>query len=149
MRNHVIDFDQSRGGFWTVNEDCILNRNKAPEYSAWPSFRNNCYISIISIYQSNQYPFSRGMIGSCNSRYPRLSVDFEAEVKRQQARVLKLEKKFTLYCFFENKEVFLVNTKTTIPLGVGAQRQIYIHLPSGGQLLNIEYLTYRLYSRRS
>ena len=38
-------------------------------------------ISKISIYQSNRYPFSQALIGSRNLRYPRLLVDFEAEVK--------------------------------------------------------------------
>ena len=42
-----------------------------------------------------------------------------------EAHVLKIEKRFTLYCFFEKKKVhfypiILVNTKTTISLSVGA-----------------------------
>ena len=36
---------------------------------------------IFSIYQSSRYPFSLALIGSRNSRYPKLLVDFEAEVK--------------------------------------------------------------------
>ena len=38
-------------------------------------------IMHFSIYQSNRYPFLRALIGSHNSRYPRLLVDFEMEVK--------------------------------------------------------------------
>ena len=54
--------------------------------------------------------------------------DFELILRRksklQEARVLKIEKRFILYCFFENEvnfyTIILVNTKTTISLGVGA-----------------------------
>ena len=42
-------------------------------------------ISGINIYQSNRYPFSRALIGSRNSRYPRLLVDFEPEDKMKHA----------------------------------------------------------------
>ena len=38
-------------------------------------------IPYVSIYQSNQYLFSRALIGSHNSQYPRLLVNFEEEVK--------------------------------------------------------------------
>ena len=44
--------------------------------------------------------------------------------------MLKIEKKFTLHCFFENKMQFyliiLVNTKTTIPLRVPLVVDIYL-----------------------
>ena len=67
--------------------------------------------------------------------------------------MLKIEKRFTLYCFFENKvhfyPIIVVNTKTTIPSGlVPSARYIprpltsryittTIHLPFGGLLLII------------
>ena len=54
----------------------------------------------------------------------RLLVDFAAEVKLTGSARVKIEKRFTLSCFFENKvhyyPINLVNTKTTIPLRVGA-----------------------------
>ena len=82
------------------------------------------------------------MIGSHNLRYPRLLVEFEAEIKMTGSALAKNRKKFTLYCYFENKVHFypniLVNTKTTISLWVGAwctfaSRYISttIHLPFG------------------
>ena len=46
-------------------------------YYAWYSL----LLFIFSIYQNNRYPFLRALIGSRNVRYPRLLVDFEAEVK--------------------------------------------------------------------
>ena len=36
---------------------------------------------MLSFYQSNRYRFSRALTGSCSSRYPRILVDFAAEVK--------------------------------------------------------------------
>ena len=38
-------------------------------------------IKHFSIYQSDRYPFQCTLVGSCNSRYSKLLVDFEAEVK--------------------------------------------------------------------
>ena len=53
-------------------------------------------------------------------------IDFEAEVKMTGSVRAKNRKRFTLYYFFENKVHFyfiiLVNTKTSIPLRVGAYR---------------------------
>ena len=46
-----------------------------------------------SIYQSNRYPFSRALIGSHNTRYPRQIVDFEAEVKMARSASSKNKKK--------------------------------------------------------
>ena len=50
-------------------------------FNTSPRHHQFLWISHFSIYQSNRYQFSRAMIGSRNSRYPRLLVDFEAEVK--------------------------------------------------------------------
>ena len=74
----------------------------------------------MSIYQSNRYPIWRALIGSFNSRL----VDFEADVKMTGSARAKIEKSFTLYCFFEKKvhfnPIILVNSKTTTPLRVNA-----------------------------
>ena len=84
----------------------------------------NSNIAVISIYQSYQYPFSRALIGSLNSRCPRLLVDFEAEVKMIGRGRAKNRKGFTLYCFFKNEvhfaPIILINTKTI-------RGSVYIH----------------------
>ena len=50
------------------------------------------------IYQSNRYPFSHALIGSHNSRYPRLLVNIEAEAKMTgTARVKCIVPKQTKY----------------------------------------------------
>ena len=73
------------------------------------SFSNLTPLIFISIYHSNRYPFSRALIGSRNSRYPRLLVDFEVEVKITGSARAKNRKKKGLHCivFFLKQRAFL------------------------------------------
>ena len=54
---------------------------------------------MVSIYQSNQYTFSQALIGSRNLQYPRLLVDFEAEVKMTGSARAKIEIKVYIVLF--------------------------------------------------
>ena len=66
-------------------------------------------IDSLSIYQDNRYPFSRALIGSRNSRYPRLLVDFEAEVKMTGSARAKNGKKVYIVLFLWKQSAFLSN----------------------------------------
>ena len=72
------------------------------------------------------------MIGSRNSRYPRLLVDFEAEVKMTGSARAKNRKKFTLYFFLYEVHfysIILEITKTTNLIRKGGG--------GGGEKINI------------
>ena len=59
----------------------------------------NKMIKYFCIYKSNQYPFLHTLIGSCISQYPRLLVDFEAEVKMTGSTHAKNSKKVYIVLF--------------------------------------------------
>ena len=77
-------------------------------------FTKNNYFSrivayyVISIYQSNRYPFLCVLwLAPITCDTQDYDVILRRKLKWQEVHVLKLEKKFTLYCFFENKVRFL------------------------------------------
>ena len=69
------------------------------EFIVWSTTTDIQAIYIFSIYQSNRYPFSRALIGSRSSRYPRLLVDFAAEVKLTGSARAKNRKKVYIELF--------------------------------------------------
>ena len=78
----------------------------------WISFESDSRIwshciFAFSIYQSNRYLFSRALIGFRYSRYPRLLVDFEAEVKMTESTRSKNRKKVYILLFLWKRSAFL------------------------------------------